>query len=81
MAAGEGFEPSQTESESGVLPLHKPAVFRRTLSIIASSRKMSIAKRKFIQNIFIGRISCAVHCIMRWRAEQIRQDREFRRGQ
>ena len=23
MAAGEGFEPSQTESESGVLPLHK----------------------------------------------------------
>ena len=25
MAAGEGFEPSQTESESGVLPLHKPA--------------------------------------------------------
>ena len=26
MAAGEGFEPSQTESESGVLPLHKPAI-------------------------------------------------------
>ncbi len=25
MAAGEGFEPSQTESESGVLPLHNPA--------------------------------------------------------
>ena len=25
LAAGEGFEPSQTESESGVLPLHKPA--------------------------------------------------------
>ena len=25
MAAGEGFEPSQTESESGVLPLHKSA--------------------------------------------------------
>ena len=24
MAGGEGFEPSQTESESGVLPLHKP---------------------------------------------------------
>ena len=23
LAAGEGFEPSQTESESGVLPLHK----------------------------------------------------------
>jgi hypothetical protein len=27
LAAGEGFEPSQTESESGVLPLHKPAKF------------------------------------------------------
>ena len=26
LAAGEGFEPSQTESESGVLPLHKPAI-------------------------------------------------------
>ena len=25
LAAGEGFEPSQTESESGVLPLHKSA--------------------------------------------------------
>ena len=25
MAADEGFEPSQTESESGVLPLHKSA--------------------------------------------------------
>ncbi len=25
MAAGEGFEPSQTESESAVLPLHNPA--------------------------------------------------------
>lgn len=28
LAAGEGFEPSQTESESGVLPLHKPAICR-----------------------------------------------------
>ena len=26
MAAGEGFEPSQTESESAVLPLHNPAI-------------------------------------------------------
>lgn len=25
VAAGEGFEPSQTESESVVLPLHNPA--------------------------------------------------------
>ena len=27
VAAGEGFEPSQTESESVVLPLHNPAIF------------------------------------------------------
>ena len=27
MAAGEGFEPSQDESESSVLPLHHPATF------------------------------------------------------
>ena len=26
VAAGEGFEPSHTESESAVLPLHKPAI-------------------------------------------------------
>ena len=30
MAAGEGFEPSHTESESAVLPLHKPAIFFRS---------------------------------------------------
>ena len=28
LAAGEGFEPSHTESESAVLPLHKPAIFK-----------------------------------------------------
>ena len=49
LAAGEGFEPSQTESESGVLPLHKPAVFRRTLIIISHFRKMSIGNLKFFQ--------------------------------
>lgn len=27
MAAGEGFEPSHTESESAVLPLHNTAIF------------------------------------------------------
>ena len=30
LAAGEGFEPSHTESESAVLPLHKPAVLLLT---------------------------------------------------
>ena len=28
MAEDEGFEPPQTESESGVLPLHKPSKLR-----------------------------------------------------
>ena len=27
MAAGLGFEPRQTESESAVLPLHNPAIY------------------------------------------------------
>ena len=54
LAAGEGFEPSQTESESGVLPLHKPAVFRRTLIIISHFRKMSIGNLKFFQKSCFG---------------------------
>ena len=46
MAAGEGFEPSHTESESAVLPLHNPAIFiyRRRLTtyiIIFTNRKLS----------------------------------------
>ena len=47
MAAGEGFEPSQTESESGVLPLHKPAIAtaarytQRTNVIIQEVRNLS----------------------------------------
>ena len=32
MAAGEGFEPSHTESESAVLPLHKPAMLSAALA-------------------------------------------------
>ena len=32
LAAGEGFEPSQTESESVVLPLHNPAKFKLSLT-------------------------------------------------
>ena len=55
LAAGEGFEPSQTESESGVLPLHKPAMLgtpkriynymhfaRKVKQKIAFSEKFSI---------------------------------------
>ena len=50
LAADEGFEPSQTESESGVLPLHKSAVFHRTMIIISHSVKKSIPNFKFFQN-------------------------------
>ena len=45
LAAGEGFEPSHTESESAVLPLHKPAMFclpQRTKFIIQENDRMSI---------------------------------------
>ena len=34
VAAGEGFEPSQTESESVVLPLHNPAWCIRSIALI-----------------------------------------------
>ena len=40
MAAGEGFEPSHTESESAVLPLHNPATAK---AIIPDLPKMSSA--------------------------------------
>lgn len=39
LAAGEGFEPSHTESESAVLPLHKPAVSARISEQILLYRK------------------------------------------
>ena len=41
MAAGEGFEPSHTESESAVLPLHNPATFITNNSIIHISPDLS----------------------------------------
>ena len=46
MAAGEGFEPSHTESESAVLPLHNPAM-RRILyifSALCQEKYFSLAK-------------------------------------
>ena len=46
LAAGEGFEPSQTESESGVLPLHKPAICLapKRIIIIYQNPEMSTLK-------------------------------------
>ena len=38
LAAGEGFEPSHTESESAVLPLHNPAIFRAAVLINRSEQ-------------------------------------------
>ena len=45
LAAGEGFEPSQTESESGVLPLHKPAMLgtpKRIYNYMHFARKVKL---------------------------------------
>ena len=49
LAAGEGFEPSHTESESAVLPLHKPAISRALVStqiIIPKQAEKSREKAK-----------------------------------
>ena len=52
MAAGEGFEPSHTESESAVLPLHKPAISvrhpQRTDIIIQKSCFLSSVFKKYL---------------------------------
>ena len=53
MAAGEGFEPSQTESESVVLPLHNPAIF---VFLYADARVIilyypSLSRDSLIKNI------------------------------
>lgn len=62
LAAGEGFEPSHTESESAVLPLHKPAVSCRTDIII---QKCSFLSRTFFKKFYLffrgktaGRLRC-----------------------
>ena len=48
MAEDEGFEPPQTESESGVLPLHKSSI-AGTFIIIRTFLKMSRSFLKFFQ--------------------------------
>ena len=66
MAAGEGFEPSQTESESVVLPLHNRAILNlklalsvRTFIIIPFLFKMSTVFLKKFQKIFLAFLICA----------------------
>ena len=46
MAEDEGFEPPQTESESGVLPLHKSSIARTLIIIRIFLKKSSIFLQK-----------------------------------
>ncbi len=50
MAEDEGFEPPQTESESGVLPLHKSSIWNS--SIICKISKKSIPNSAFLKKLF-----------------------------
>ena len=54
MAAEEGFEPSQTESESAVLPLHNSAIFFRSfcLSLFAPDNDIYYIKNFPFVNTF-----------------------------
>ena len=57
MAAREGFEPSQTESESAVLPLHNLAkrIYYYTYSWGKVNRKMIFFLKKFFARQFSGK--------------------------
>ena len=54
LAAGEGFEPSQTESESVVLPLHNSALSCATLTVYNIQRELSSEKCKKIWKDFFA---------------------------
>ena len=53
LAGDEGFEPPQTESESGVLPLHKSSVSHGTVRIIPDISKMSSIIFLFFNFLFL----------------------------
>ena len=55
LAAGEGFEPSQTESESGVLPLHKSAKCKRYYTMIFA----------FVNTYFKKKGNGFTHCLLK----------------
>ena len=61
MAAGEGFEPSHTESESAVLPLHNPA--KRKVIIHAFQNLSSIFSR--IVRFLSGEVCAGIGGIVR----------------
>ena len=50
LAAGEGFEPSHTESESAVLPLHKPAIC--FLLLFTAATDIIIQKNKEMSTVY-----------------------------
>ena len=54
MAAGEGFEPSHTESESAVLPLHKPAVSPWNSYHYTKNLRLVKGFSNFFPNFFFG---------------------------
>ena len=56
MVAEEGFEPSQTESESVVLPLHNSALSCATLTVYNIQRELSSEKCKKIWKDFLLQI-------------------------
>ena len=59
VAAGEGFEPSHTESESAVLPLHNPAMFAwRTFVIIPAVLHLSRTNCQFSGFFHFGAAGC-----------------------
>ena len=75
VAAGEGFEPSHTESESAVLPLHKPAIFVRSCR---TNRYYYTGKQEFVKGFlkkiifekvkqkmpcFFNKLFCVILCI------------------
>ena len=53
VAAEEGFEPSQTESESVVLPLHNSALSCATLTVYNIQRELSSKNAKKYGKIFL----------------------------
>ena len=75
LAAGEGFEPSHTESESAVLPLHNPAkricyyslIFRFVKSFLSNFPKFFgalLGVRKGLDDLS-GRIPFSAHVVPR----------------
>ena len=56
VAAEEGFEPSQTESESVVLPLHNSALSCATLTVYNIEAELSSEICKKIWKVFLTQI-------------------------